>query len=249
MLDILLATEVVVTTQFVKVTESGVSVALTLDEATALLDTNSKVSPLNTWEDDDGLMQIEYRAIRYAETSDGVPYYLYANFNWLTIPTILLTDTTAIAYTGQYDDSYRITSDLKYSAQCGYCDKDLSVQEKEIYGDGRFIENSEYIELDFTEANAIGAKIDIGHISCFHNVDASGLRNYAVVKSISSYIGFQVIVTEIGQMKPAYAHTTMGFSVDIGASTDGKSVTVDFLPGILTDYIDFVGAPITLRIS
>lgn len=248
-IEILQATEVVSSTQFFMVTEQGKGMTLSKADAYAYLSSKNSADTRNTWVDGNQLMQIEYRAIRYSETADGIPYYVYANYNWLEIPTILLTDMTGIAYTGVYDDSYRITSNLDYSASCAYCGKDLTVHAKEVYGNGGFINTSQYIEFDFSQSHAIGAAIDLGHISCFHTLDSSGSHNYARINSISSYLGFQILVTEPGQMKPGYSHTTFGIEADIGVSVNEDGVTFNFVPIFGSTCVPYIAVPITLRVS
>ncbi len=240
---------------YVSITSTDKFFSVSEDGTTEELNLNNLVSPLDVWEDEDNIMRITTYVSQGAATANGTPNTLSAVAQWLDFPFLRLTDTFAIAYGGAYDDSYPIVATFRQRQNCTYCEEESSLITEERYGKvGSSTQNtispdSEYLELDFSQSHAIGVKCDLQDACCEHTENYM-ITNYGYTTEIRAYLHFKVLVNEVSQAAAAYAHTTIGFDVDISATIDfAGNIAVAFTPDIFTTYTPYHAAPVTLRIA
>lgn len=236
--------------QVYRTKEDGTTELLSPEEANIILDT--PLDTLASWESDDGYMKLTTSASKGSKTSYGTPFTLSCTATWLKFPVFRLTDTLAIVYTGTFDDSYMITSTFNELGKCSECGKTFKWSETEKYGpEGNrpphFIENSDMIELDFNQANAIGTKCDLKIISCVHLVGLGSPANMATTTRMFSTIRFRILCDKTGEARAAYAHTKLAGSVSISGSISGSGVTPSFNGALNIIAAKYPGAPVTLR--
>lgn len=241
--------EITSAVQIFQVKEDGTADELTLAEAAIAL--NSSVAPNAVWESDDGYMKITTYASKGTKGTNGTPYTLSATATWLKYPTFRFTDTFAIVYGGTFDDSYVITSTFKETGKCSECGATFNWDEKEEYGpesansDPHFIKNSEIIELDFAQAQAIGAKCDIKVISCVHLLAGTPV-NYAETTKMETYIRFRILTSAATEARAAYAHTKLSGKINISGSVSATGVSPSFSGTLSIIYSKYSAAPVTL---
>lgn len=252
--DVILETldfsEISTVDQIYRTKEDGTTELLTYDEAEAIL--NNPAAPIASWESDDGYIRLSTTASKGSKTSNGTPFTLSCTATWLKYPAFRLTDTLAIVYTGAFDDSYVITSTFKESGKCSECGKTFNWSETEKYGpegnqSPHFIENSDMINLDFNQANAIGTKCDLKVISCVHLVGLGTPANMAETTKLTSTIRFRILCNETGEARAAYAHTKLAGTVSISGSVSSSGVTPSFSGALNIIAAKYSAAPVTLR--
>ena len=81
------------------------------------------------------------------------------------------------------------------------------------------------------------------HISGDNSVD------YYVPTDIYAYLGFTVLISDVGQMQVGYAHPTIGGEVSISAEVTPNSVSISFTPSFALHYETFLSTPRTLHIT
>lgn len=236
--------------QFFRTKEDGSVEELSSEEVQAIL--NNSITPLADWSSDDGYMKMTTNASKGKKTNYGTPFTLSCTATWLKYPVFRLTDTLAIVYGGTFDDSYTIYSTFNETGKCSKCGKTFNWNETESYGSDssnskpHFIKNSDMIELDFAQAQAIGARYDLKVISCVHPVGGT-TANFADTTKISSYIRFRVLCGSTTEARAAYAHTKLAGKVTISGSVSASGVSPSF--GGTLDIIasKYTAAPVTLR--
>ena len=242
--------EITTTEQFFHVKEDSAE-EVSLEDIVQI--ESESVSPLATWTDDDGYIKIVTTASKVDSTTSDIPFILTARATWLKYPVFRFTDTFAITYGGTFDDSYVIESTFTEAGKCSECGEVFSWDETEQFGpEGlqtpHFIENSDLIELDFSQSHAIGAKIDIKTIYCAHESEGSTV-NYAHTTKLTTYLRFRVLASETTEAKAVYVHTKLSGKITVGASVVDNSVTPTLKGTLTIVYSDWYANPVTLRCS
>ena len=243
-------TEITSVEEVYRTLEDGTVEVLTIEEAQAILD--NPVAPMAEWESDDGYMKLISYASAGTKGDYGTPFTLSCTARWLKYPSYRLTDTLAIVYGGTFDDSYTIHSTLKETGSCSECGKAFSWDEEESYGKEKgnntphFITNSSMIELDFGQAQAIGAKHDIKIISCVHLLAGTPV-NCASTTKMESYIRFRVLCNSTTEARAAYAHTKLTGTISISGCISSTGVSPTFSGVLSIIAAKYTASPHTLR--
>lgn len=249
-LEVLDFTEITSVEEVYHTLEDGTVEVLTVEEAQAILD--NPCAPMAEWESDDGYMKMTTYASAGTKGAYGTPFTLSCTAKWLKYPAFRLTDTLAIVYGGTFDDSYTIYSTFKETGSCAQCGRTFSWDETESYGkevgnnNPHFITNSSMIELDFAQAQAIGAKHDIKVVSCVHPV-AGTTANFASTTKMESYIRFRVLCNSTTEARAAYAHTKLAGTISISGSVSSTGVSPSFSGALNIIAAKYTAAPLTLR--
>lgn len=255
-LEILGAKSITLVEQYVVMgEESGVQAYSSLDSV-SIGNLNDAVSPTATeteTEMDFGVALFTYDVIERDTviTESGVEreYYVCVRTDWLDMPMNRWVDTLGIAYTGALDDSQDIISGIRQSGCCAYCGREFFLQEGEEYNSltGSYSKTSSYLEFDYS-GHAISTKVTMKPYFCYH-ISGGTTVDYYVPTDIYAYLGFTVLISEVGEMRVAYAHSTLGVDASISATVSGGSVSVDFSPSLQFGYQRYICAPRTLHIT
>ena len=240
--------------QYVVMGEQGDSQAYSsLDVARAT--THSDVMPATDVEEDMdfGIVLFTYdlfeRDTVITESGTERAYYVYARVEWLDMPLNRWTDTLGIAYTGALDDSEDIYSSVRHEGSCGFCGESFLLQETEEYNSltGSYSATSSCLEFDFS-GHAISTKIAMRPFMCNH-ISGDNSVDYYVPTDIYAYLGFTVLISEVGEMRVAYAHSTLGINPSLIATVSGGSVSAEFTASVQFGFETYFCAPRTLHIT
>ena len=242
--------EITSTNQFFRAKTDGSVEEVSLKEVQTALD--NPITPLADWLSNDGYMQITTNAYKESKTDYGTPFILTATAAWLKYPAFRFTDTLAIVYDGVFDDSYTVYSTFNETGKCSKCKKIFSWNETESYGstssnnEPHFIRKSNRIELDFSQSQAIGTKLDLKIISCLHPANGTAV-NFANTTGISAYIRFRILCNSTTEAGAAYAHAKLAGEISISGTVGSNGVSPSFNSTISKSMTRYSAAPVTLR--
>ena len=250
-LEVLDFVEVRKTVQIIKMSELTDSMLASNN----LVNSNSSIMPAAVWENDD--MRITTTCGVGTKVGDDTPYVIKATAEWLVFPTMRLTDTFAIAFGGVFDDSYNITAKYYHTEFCAHCESSPVIRTYEVYGpdttgEPRLLFESDYIDLYFSQDNAIGMKFPTNRIGCYHTSSAGsvGTTSYAYTTMMQVSLEFRVLVPSTTAARATYVHKTFGVTdVTIGATVEGQTVNFRLEVEAGVKYIQYPALPITLAAS
>lgn len=205
----------------------------------------------SVYESEDGYLKIVTQTAAGSKIGNDTQYVLFANAEWVKMPAFRLKDTFAITYGGVFDDSYNIIARLIHEETCLTCGNTTSRTETEKFGPdtngvSKLLEDSSRMELDYSQNNAIGVKFGIWKLGCGKSECESLATNSS---ELYVTLKFRVLVSSTTEAKAAYAHKKVGADITIGAELDDDSIKPVFSATLVTQFSEYIAAPVTLRVT
>lgn len=235
------------------VSENGEMTPATAEEIYQLhmnAEVDSRYSPQGTTPTADMCLQFTTTKAQGAMVGTDRKYVLTVIAKWLSVPAMRWTDTIAITYGGAIDDSYAFFASHTHNGKCTTCGNTIRNYDSIALGPTH-TQTSEIMSFDYTQSNAISARIDIRSLTCVTCAGGTQISNINETE-LSSYLRIGILVSGTSETRSTYSHTKLPATVVVSAAVSGSvaggfSVTPTFSIGGGT-ATNYVAPPLTLTV-